>query len=140
MQPASINLLESIPLTVNGKVDKDKLPAPQFQYTASQWEAPTTEIQQQIAQIWAQVLSQDASKISIHDDFFALGGQSLLLMKLISAVEQQYQLEVDVKDMFSHATLVEQANYLEQRVEQQKLLQQVQKQVTEEQDLNELTI
>ncbi|PCK29552.1 non-ribosomal peptide synthetase, partial [Pseudoalteromonas piscicida] len=139
MQPATYNVIESVPLTTNGKVDKKALPTPEIK-SYVEWQAPESAIELELAAIWAQVLDVDIDTLSLKDDFFMRGGQSLLLMKLVTEIKHQFQFEIAVKDLFTTRTLAEQAAFLSQRVEEQALLSQVTGENQDMQDLNELVI
>ena len=78
MVPSAFVLLESLPITPNGKVDRRALPSPEERrlQTAHEYEAPRTPLQRDLAAIWAEVLRLD--RVGIHDNFFELGGHSLL--------------------------------------------------------------
>ena len=88
MVPAAFVLLEAMPKTPNGKVDKRALPAPKASDFAETQEyvAPTDELETQLAKIWETVL--DKKPIGIRDNFFELGGHSLLAARLMHRIEQ----------------------------------------------------
>lgn len=89
MVPAAVVLLEAMPKTPNGKVDKRALPAPKAAdfAAAEEYVAPATELQSALAKIWESVL--DKKPIGIRDNFFELGGHSLLAARLMHRIEQQ---------------------------------------------------
>jgi thioesterase domain-containing protein/aryl carrier-like protein len=89
MVPAAVVLLEAMPKTPNGKVDKRALPVPTAaDFAATQeYVAPTNELQTQLARIWETVL--DKKPVGIRDNFFELGGHSLLAARLMHRIEQQ---------------------------------------------------
>uniref|UniRef100_UPI000AB422BF non-ribosomal peptide synthetase n=1 Tax=Kordia zhangzhouensis TaxID=1620405 RepID=UPI000AB422BF len=96
-------LLEEIPLTTNGKIDRKALPAPDIQlYTSTTYIAPQTAMEKQLAEIWQALLGID--KMGIEENFFELGGHSLLVIQLISAL-QHYDLQLSVKDIFEYPTI-----------------------------------
>jgi non-ribosomal peptide synthetase component F len=97
--------LESLPLTLNGKVDRRALPDP---YANPAWasngsEAPRTPVEEVLADIWSRVLGIE--KVSAFDDFFELGGQSLLATRVISEVREIFHLELPVRYLFETPTL-----------------------------------
>ncbi|WP_339102103.1 amino acid adenylation domain-containing protein [Pseudomonas sp. G166] len=103
MVPAAFVMLPAFPLTLNGKVDRKALPAPQAEAYASQaYEAPQGEIEQTLAGLWAELLKVE--RVGRHDNFFELGGHSLLAMRLIERM-RQVELSVDVRVLFSQPTL-----------------------------------
>ncbi len=82
MVPAAIVTIESIPLTVNGKLDKRALPAPEYRSNGSDYRAPSTPVEEILAEIYAQVLGQQ--RVGVDDSFFDLGGDSILSMQVVA--------------------------------------------------------
>ncbi|RKG99379.1 amino acid adenylation domain-containing protein, partial [Corallococcus sp. CA053C] len=105
MVPASLVTLGSLPLTSNGKVDRRALPAPeQERATGTAFVAPRTAVERQLAAIWAQVLRLE--KVGVHDDFFALGGDSIVSLQIIARAHR-VGLRLTPKQLFQHPTLAE---------------------------------
>lgn len=98
MLPLSFMELDTIPLTINGKLDRQALPEPIFQME-DQYRAPTNESERQLVEIWQSVLSIEP--IGIHDNFFQLGGDSITAIRL-SAVAHQYGLHIPLDLLFKH--------------------------------------
>jgi len=96
-------VVDAIPLTPNGKVDRAALPVPGGGGGGAGFTAPRTELEAAIAAVWAQVLGVDA--VGIHDDFFALGGHSLLATRVVNRVEQLTGLEVSLRDFLLSPTV-----------------------------------
>ncbi|WP_354683427.1 amino acid adenylation domain-containing protein, partial [Cupriavidus necator] len=94
MVPAVFVVLDALPLTPNGKLDRRALPAPGAE-TSDQYVAPRTEAQRWLAQVWQDVLG--VGRIGLDDNFFALGGDSLLSLKVISRVRANKALGLDLK-------------------------------------------
>jgi amino acid adenylation domain-containing protein len=104
MVPTAFVMLPAFALTLNGKVDRKALPAPQAQaYASEAYEAPQGEIEQTLARLWADLLKVE--QVGRHDHFFELGGHSLLAMRLIERM-RQVGLSVDVRVLFSQPTLL----------------------------------
>jgi glycopeptidolipid biosynthesis protein len=82
MVPAAIVVIESIPLTVNGKLDKRALPAPEYRSNGNDYRAPATAVEEILAEIYAQVLGQE--RVGVDDSFFDLGGDSILSMQVVA--------------------------------------------------------
>ncbi|HBZ82358.1 non-ribosomal peptide synthase/polyketide synthase [Brevibacillus parabrevis] len=104
MIPAGFVFMDAIPLTVNGKVDRRALPAPDWGILATRQEyvAPRTPTEEMVANIWAQLLSVE--KIGVHDDFFERGGHSLLATQAISRLRQAFGVELPLRMLFDHPT------------------------------------
>lgn len=88
--PSAFVLLEALPLTNNGKLDVRSLPAPEQVNSTAEFIPPRTELESQLANIYAQILNLE--KVSIYDDFFDLGGHSLLATQLIAQALQLFRL------------------------------------------------
>ncbi|MGC1377497.1 MAG: amino acid adenylation domain-containing protein, partial [Anaerolineales bacterium] len=104
MLPAHFVTLDTLPLTPSGKVDRRALPIPDILRSEVGYVAPRNLLEAQLAQIWAGVLKLD--KVSIHDNFFEMGGHSLLAIKLIEQMRQA-GLTVDVRTLFTTPTIAE---------------------------------
>ncbi|MBL1080334.1 amino acid adenylation domain-containing protein, partial [Nocardia sp. 2] len=102
MVPAQVVGLKSLPLTVNGKLDKRALPAPGYGGTDS-YRAPTNPVEQILAAIYARVLGVE--RVGIDDSFFDLGGNSLLAMRAIVAVGEALGSRVSVRALFEAPTV-----------------------------------
>ncbi|WP_016952818.1 non-ribosomal peptide synthetase [Anabaena sp. PCC 7108] len=105
MIPSGFVVLESFPLTTNGKIDYRALPAPDFSANQSNYVAPRTPIEEIIANIWIQVLKVE--KIGIDDNFFELGGHSLLATQVISRIRQSFNLEIPLRLLFECPTIAQ---------------------------------
>ncbi|WP_323773600.1 non-ribosomal peptide synthetase [Alcanivorax sp.] len=101
MVPSQLIVLEALPLTPAGKVDRKALPAPQWQ-TASEGDAPQTDNEQTLATIWQQLLGRET--VSRDDNFFALGGDSILALQVVSRARQQ-GLALTPKELFEQPVL-----------------------------------
>jgi amino acid adenylation domain-containing protein len=105
MVPQAVVLLDKLPLTSNGKVDRQALPKPEDVAGQKQrsYQPPTTLTQQMVAQIWSEVLK--VSPIGITDDFFQLGGHSLLATQVISRIREQFGMGIALRALFEMPTL-----------------------------------
>ncbi|WP_337999790.1 amino acid adenylation domain-containing protein [Xanthomonas cucurbitae] len=111
MIPAAYVQLDALPLTANGKLDRKALPVPDAQAHAHQrYEAPQGAVEQAIAGIWSELLGLET--IGRHDDFFALGGHSLLLVRL-SALLERTQLTAPLGELRQHSTLAAMATAIQ---------------------------
>jgi amino acid adenylation domain-containing protein/FkbM family methyltransferase/non-ribosomal peptide synthase protein (TIGR01720 family) len=102
MVPSAIMQLEEFPLTANGKVDRKALPAPEFTSDTYEYVPPRNAIEKTLAGIFAEVLKVD--QVGINDNFFALGGDSILAIRIISKA-RQVGLQLSVQRLFQHQTV-----------------------------------
>jgi aryl carrier-like protein len=116
MVPAAVVLLDALPLTPNGKVDRKALPAPdpagRDALGRAPYVAPRTPTEEVLAGIWAQVLRVD--RVGVHDNFFDLGGDSILAARLISRVRALLSVQVHLRLLFENPTIETLAIGLEQ--------------------------
>ncbi|WP_242895191.1 non-ribosomal peptide synthetase [Actinomadura litoris] len=100
MVPSAFVLVDSFALTPNGKLDRAALPAPDV---ASRYVAPRTRAEETIVKIWAEVLN--VPRVGVHDDFFELGGQSLLATRIMSRIRRQLGVEVRMRMLLDAPTV-----------------------------------
>ncbi len=105
MVPAAVVVLDRLPLSGNGKVDRQALAAiqPGPAQSGTIRVAPRNDVEQQLTSIWQDLLHLDS--IGIEDDFFALGGNSLLAIRVISRVRKLLQVELPLHDLFQSPTI-----------------------------------
>lgn len=103
MLPAAVLVMDSFPLTANGKVDQKALPEPVFAVHSEQYLAPRNELESQLAGLFCQLLQRD--QVSIDQRFFALGGHSLTAARLVARLRQELQIELPVRELFVHDTV-----------------------------------
>jgi tyrocidine synthetase-3 len=103
--------LEKMPLTPNGKVDREALPAPEV-VSGTQYVAPGDEVERKLAEIWARALGINKEKIGIHDNFFELGGQSLKATMLIAGVHKAFNVKVPLAKFFKIPCIRALAQYI----------------------------
>jgi len=108
MVPSAFLLLEALPLNAHGKVDQRHLPSPEpFKVEGGKYTAPRTAVEKVMSRIWAEVLNVE--RVSIHDNFFALGGDSILSLQLITQARHA-GLELTPRQLFQYQTIAELAN------------------------------
>ena len=113
MLPSAFVVLESLPVTANGKVDRLALPAPEpiKLELAGGYLAPQTAIEQVLVKIWAEVLG--IKRAGIRDNFFELGGHSLLATQLVSRVRDAFGIELPLRSVFEAPTIAELSEVVE---------------------------
>jgi amino acid adenylation domain-containing protein len=116
MIPRFFMPLEEMPLTPNGKIDHKALVRPEFKRPEleASFAAPQDETEKRLAAIWGEVLG--FSDIGIHDNFFKLGGHSLLTTQVISRISRDFQIDMAVRELFEHATIAEIAAVIKARL------------------------
>jgi acyl carrier protein len=105
MIPTAFVMLESMPLTPNGKVNRRGLPAPDLARPGldQPYVAPRNEIETQLVNIWTQVLPVE--QVGIYDDFFELGGHSLLATQTIARIQDRFQITLPLQVIFETPTI-----------------------------------
>jgi acyl carrier protein len=113
MVPAAFILLAALPRDANGKLDRRALPAPggERPELAAAYAAPRTAGERRIAALWSELLGVE--RVGIHDHFFALGGNSLLVVRLRSRLEKLLGRELSIVELFRHPTVAALAAHLE---------------------------
>jgi aspartate racemase len=112
MVPAQFVFLDSFPLTQNGKIDRKALPAPSHGHVSSAHEfiAPRTETEKKVAAMWAELLKVE--QIGIHDDFFDLGGHSLMAIKALSRIREEFDVDLPLATLLQAPTVAQLAALL----------------------------
>jgi amino acid adenylation domain-containing protein len=112
MVPTAFVFLAALPLTPNGKVNRKALPSPEDSRADLEtgWVPPATEAEQVIARVWEELLG--LSRVGRNNNFFDLGGHSLLLMRVRNKLEQAFARQLPMVEMFRHPTVRSLAGYL----------------------------
>jgi acyl carrier protein len=101
--PHAIVMLESMPLTGNGKIDRKALPVPEFQPESAGFARPITPTEVAVAGLWGQVLKLE--RVGMRSNFFDLGGHSLLATQVVSRVRSLFGVEMPLRRLFESPTV-----------------------------------
>ncbi|SFS08509.1 non-ribosomal peptide synthetase, partial [Anaeromicropila populeti] len=112
MIPSYFVWLETIPLTVNGKVNRRALPEPEI-IQAESCERAVTKVQSQISDIWKKLLH--VNEVGIHDNFMEIGGDSVLIIQMHKELEERYPGVMVVADIFANPTIADLAEFIEEK-------------------------
>jgi amino acid adenylation domain-containing protein len=112
MLPSAFVIMEQLPLTHNGKVDRGALPAPEAErQLKDMYVPPRTEWELKLARIWQESLRVE--RVGVDDNFFDLGGHSLMIVRLISEINQRYQVSLGVEELFRNPTVRQMAGLID---------------------------
>jgi acyl carrier protein len=113
MIPSAFVFLDALPLTLNGKIDRGALPAPEQcrPELEETYIAPHTPMEEMIAEIWAEVLKLDS--VGVHDNFFELGGHSLLATQVVSRISKVLQADLPLRVFFEKPTVASLSDHIE---------------------------
>ncbi len=103
MVPSQVMLLDALPLSANGKVDRKALPSPTQRAVSQHYTAPRTASESKMAEIWQDLLQR--KKVGVTDNFFSLGGQSLLAVMLVSRVEKEFGIRLPLSRVLEKPTI-----------------------------------
>ncbi|WP_462153431.1 amino acid adenylation domain-containing protein [Pseudoalteromonas piscicida] len=105
--------LNEWPLTSNGKIDHKALPNPSSAILMQDYEAPKSETEHQLVAIWAELLGLQAEQVSTSANFFALGGHSLMVIKLVSEIQRSMSVDLPIKSAYDSEHLAAMASFIE---------------------------
>ncbi|HEY9693234.1 MAG TPA: amino acid adenylation domain-containing protein [Oculatellaceae cyanobacterium] len=117
MIPSAFVQLKTLPLTANGKIDWQALPAPDQVISTDTFVAPRNPVEETLASIWAEVLKIE--QVGIYNNFFELGGHSLLATKVISRLRQSFQIDLPLHHLFEAPTVADLAVVIAQKLSEQ---------------------
>lgn len=102
MVPNTYTEIDAIPLTLNGKVDKQALPEPKFE-SNNEYTAPRNELEFQLADLWQTILGVE--KVGINDNFFRLGGNSIIATRLTAVIRRKLEVDVSLASLMEHQSI-----------------------------------
>ncbi|WP_405858823.1 amino acid adenylation domain-containing protein [Streptomyces sp. NBC_00090] len=111
--PSSFTVLEAVPLNANGKLDRAALPDPVPMAALSAVDEPSGPLEKRISEVWAELLG---TPIGVRDNFFLAGGNSILAIRLIAAIQSEFEIALPVREIFEHPTVAGLANAVEFRI------------------------
>lgn len=111
MVPAALVLLDRLPLTPSGKIDRAALPVPP---SGGAGAPPEGDCEELLADLWQEVLGVE--RVSRHDDFFSLGGHSLLATRMAARVRDTFEIDLPLRSVFESRTLAAMARRIEERL------------------------
>lgn len=112
MVPSFFTQMENMPLTSNGKLKREALPTPE-RAVSDQYVPASTETQNKIVEIWAEVLGVDSGAISVEKSFIQLGGHSLIAVQIANKIKRVFNLEMKLVELFQKVTVTQQANFID---------------------------
>jgi acyl carrier protein len=116
MVPAAYVRLDRMPLTASGEVDRKNLPAPEGDvYAVRGYEAPVGEIETKLAAIWPELLKVE--RVGRYDDFFALGGHSLMAIRIVARVRDAFHTDISLRQLFDTPTIASFSIAIERRLQ-----------------------
>jgi acyl carrier protein len=112
MLPSIFIFLERLPISANGKLDRSALPDPPENRPEldTAYVPPKSRLEHRLAEMWSEIFSLD--RIGIHDDFFALGGDSLMATRLVSRIQQVFRIALPMSSVFTAPTVYQLALWL----------------------------
>lgn len=116
MVPQYIKTLDEMPLLPNGKINKKALPEPTLNNQV-EYEAPRDEVEEKLAELWAEVLEINKDQIGIHNDFFDMGGHSLKATTFVAKVFKKMNVKMQLSEIFEAPTIKEIANIIRNKEE-----------------------
>jgi thioesterase domain-containing protein/acyl carrier protein len=115
MIPSYFIQLERMPLTPNGKIDKKVLPEPNGNMaTGLEYEAPRNEVEEKLAEMWREALSIE--KVGINENFFELGGNSMIVIQLASKINGFFQVNIELSSLFKYTNIKTLANQIYEKM------------------------
>ncbi|HEX7649846.1 MAG TPA: phosphopantetheine-binding protein, partial [Noviherbaspirillum sp.] len=112
--PGYFMVLAQFPLSANGKVDRKQLPMPETPAAITEYVAPGSPLEELVAGIWADVLALE--RVGVEDNFFQIGGHSLLAMRLLARIQEAVQIELTPRQLFDAPTVAAMCRMVEEAI------------------------
>ncbi|MBD1911607.1 MULTISPECIES: non-ribosomal peptide synthetase [unclassified Leptolyngbya] len=124
MVPSAFQVLEALPLNMNGKVDRKALPDPDLSQGNSDtpYVAPRTELEKSLADVWAAILGVE--RVGIENDFFTLGGHSLMAAQVIARIQENLEIDLPLRRLFEFPTIAGLAEFIENDSTERQIIPQ----------------
>ncbi|VVM72373.1 Linear gramicidin synthase subunit B [Pseudomonas fluorescens] len=117
MVPSHLLMLETMPVSPTGKLDRKALPLPDFSQSETRFKAPETALEQALAELWQETLHVE--RVGLDDNFFELGGHSILAIQFIAALNARLGIKLALQQMLAHATVEALAQFIATQHQQQ---------------------
>lgn len=103
MMPSAYVILETLPVTANGKLDKKALPVPEKLEAEAEYLAPRNAVEEKVAEVWKEVL--DRKQIGIHQNFYEAGGSSIMATQIVFKLSETFNVRMTLRDFFDQPTI-----------------------------------
>ena len=113
MLPSAYIAMDALPVTVNGKLDKQSLPDPNLVLNNEEFTAPETTGEHTLVSIWAKLLDIETDDVSVSANFFEMGGHSIHIAQLVATLSTEMSIKLNIKDVYENQTIKELASILE---------------------------
>ena len=116
MIPTALLTIDAVPLNANGKLDRRALPHPDHAGGTGTYVAPRTVVEERVAALWAELLG---TAPGIHDRFFQAGGHSILVVRLVSRIQAEFDIDLPIQVIFENPTIAGMAEAVEARIREE---------------------
>jgi hypothetical protein len=125
MVPSVVVVMDEMPLTPNGKVDRRALPAPEQAWVEMEVEyvAPRSAAEKVVAEVWKKVLGIE--RVGVYDNFFVIGGHSLLATQVLAQIRAIFQVDVPVHHLFQTPTVESLVNVISEMWGQREIVEEI---------------
>jgi amino acid adenylation domain-containing protein len=115
MVPSAYVQLEKLPLNYNGKIDRNNLPQPDTDTSEQEYVGPRNPTEETLCRLWQEVLRRE--RVGIHDNFFKIGGHSLMAVQLATRIREGFKLDIPLQRMFELPTIAQLAEAIDQALQ-----------------------